>query len=92
MKQSAVEWLAENVDNLIPFMNNYIAKKFNELVEQAKDMERQQLIDCGNSCALMQHIHNDKINKMTESKIRQFAEEEHLTFGEKYFNENFKKL
>ncbi len=28
MNQSAVEWLAENVDNLIPFMNNNIAKKF----------------------------------------------------------------
>jgi len=91
MKQSAVEKLAENVDNLIPFMNDSIAKKFRELIEQAKDIERRQLIDCGNSCALMQHIHNDKINKMTESEIRQFAEEEHLTFGEEYYNENFLK-
>jgi hypothetical protein len=89
MEQSAVEWLAENVDNLIPFMNDNIAKKFRELIEQAKDIERRQLIDCGNSCALMQHIHNDKINKMTVSEIRQFAEEKHLTFGEEYYNENF---
>lgn len=62
------------------------------VAKELLDTERQQLIDCGNNCALKQHIHIDKINKMTESEIRQFAEEEHLTFGEEYFNENFKKL
>ena len=39
---TAVEWLAENIDNLIPYVNDDSAKKFNELVEQAKEMERQQ--------------------------------------------------
>jgi hypothetical protein len=87
MNQSAVEWLEEQLFELRNPTLNQI-----EILKQAKDMERQQFIDCGNSCALMQHIHNDKINKMTESEIRQFAEEEHLTFGEEYFNENFKKL
>ena len=42
MKQTAVEWLAENIDNLIPFMNDNIAKKFSELVQQAKEIEKQQ--------------------------------------------------
>jgi hypothetical protein len=42
MKQTAVEWLAENIDNLIPFMNDNIAKKFSELIEQSKEMEKQQ--------------------------------------------------
>ena len=84
MKQSAVEWLEQQYQKQITFLHR-------EDFEQAKDMERQQLIDCGNSCALKQHIHIDKINKMTESEIRQFAEEEHLTFGEEYFNETFKK-
>ena len=87
MTQSALEWLEEQLFELRNPTLNQI-----EILKQAKDMERQQLIDCGNSCALMQHIHNDKINKMTESEIRQFAEEEHLTFGEEYFNKNFKKL
>lgn len=84
MKQSAVEWLEQQYQKQITFLHR-------EDFEQAKDMERQQLIDCGNSCALKQHIHIDKINKMTESEIRQFAEKEHLTFGEEYFNETFKK-
>jgi hypothetical protein len=37
-----LEWLAENIDNLIPYVNDASAKKFNELVEQAKEMEEQQ--------------------------------------------------
>jgi len=42
MKKTAVEWLAENIDNLIPYVNDYSAKKFNELVKQAKEIEKQQ--------------------------------------------------
>ena len=45
MKQTAVEWLAENIDNLIPYLNDESAKKFNELVKQAKEMEKQQIFD-----------------------------------------------
>ena len=39
---TAVEWLAENIDNLIPYVNDDSAKKFNELVKQAKEIEKQQ--------------------------------------------------
>lgn len=51
--------------------------------------EKEQIIESGNSCALKQHLHNDRINKMTESEIRHFAKEEHLTFGEIYYNETY---
>jgi hypothetical protein len=85
MKQTAVEWLQEQLK-----INNYLSENAYWLIDKAKEMEKQQIIDAGNSCALMQHIHNDKINKMTETEIRQFAEEEHLTFGEQYYNETFK--
>jgi len=86
MKQTAIEWLETHF--------KYRSNGFNlleGLFNQAKEIEKQQIIDAGNSCALMQHIHIDKINKMTESEIRQFAKEKHLTFGEKYFNETFKE-
>jgi hypothetical protein len=86
MKQTAVEWFIEQLFELRNPTLNQI-----EMIKQAKEMEKEQIIDAGNSCALMQHIHNDKINKMTETEIRQFAEEEHLTFGEQYYNETFKK-
>jgi len=89
MKQTAVEYLHENyLDNPLSIEDVL----YNETVlKNAKEMEKEQLIDCGNACALLQYIHIDKINKMTESEIRQFAEEEHLTFGEQYYNETFKK-
>jgi len=42
---TAVEWFADKVDNLIPFISDNTSKKFCELVEQAKEMEKQQIID-----------------------------------------------
>jgi len=84
MKQTAVGWLMEK-------QNSQMGMLFECDINQAKEMEKQQIIDAGNSCALKQYLHIDKINKMSESEIRQFAEEEHLTFGEQYYNETFKK-
>ena len=84
MTQTAIDWLYNQLTD-----DWYDKKTSKHILEQANDMYRTQLIDCGNSCALKQHLHIDKINKMTESEIRQFAEEEHLTFGEEYYNETF---
>jgi hypothetical protein len=83
MKKSAVEFLENqyNSNGKLTPVDFY----------QAKEMEKQQIIDAGNSCALKLHLHIDKMIKMSESEIRQFAEEEHLTFGEQYYNETFNK-
>jgi hypothetical protein len=59
MKQTAVEWLAENIDNLIPYVNDDSAKKFNELVEQAKEMEKYQQ---GHSEEEVELIANEMVN------------------------------
>jgi hypothetical protein len=88
---TAVEWLVEQM-----LVCNYISKKqYNNckswLLQEAKEMEKEQIIEAGNSCALKQHLHNDRINKMTESELRQFAEEDALTFGEEFYNETYKK-
>jgi len=87
MKQTAVEWLEEKFKNSHANFINWSLENF----EQAKEMEKQQIIEAGNSCALRQYLHNDRVNKMTESEIRQFAEEKHLTFGEQYYKETFNK-
>lgn len=87
---TAVEFLEQEIFRKYKFtLQQLNCQPLEEAIEQAKDMYRTQLIECGNSCALKQHLHIDKINKMTESEIRQFAEEEHLTFGEAYYNETF---
>ena len=45
MKQTAIEWLWEQIDNSIPFQNIQTSQIFNGLLEQAKAMEKEQIID-----------------------------------------------
>ena len=42
MKETAVEWLWEQIDNTIPFQNIQTSQIFNGLLEQAKEMENEQ--------------------------------------------------
>jgi transcriptional regulator with PAS, ATPase and Fis domain len=42
-QQTAVEWFSDKLDELIPFVNEKTAIAFNKLVEQAKEMEKQQI-------------------------------------------------
>jgi hypothetical protein len=44
VKQTAVEWLWEQIDNTIPFQNIQTSQIFNGLLEQAKEMEKQEII------------------------------------------------
>jgi hypothetical protein len=43
--QTAVEWLWNEIDNLIPYQDINKAQQFNGLLEQAKATEKEQLID-----------------------------------------------
>ena len=88
MKQTAVEWFNEEINklNVGTDARVFIAKLF----EQAKGMEKQQIVDCGNTCAIKQHIHIEKVNKMTMDEMLEFANTKTLTFGEEYYNETFK--
>jgi hypothetical protein len=88
MKQTAVEWLFQELDNYYQMKGNVIKK---EILEQAKEMEKQQLIDCGNSCALMQYIHVDRVSKMSIEEVEKLSEEDNITLGEQYYEETFKK-
>ena len=85
---TAVEWLFQELDNYYQIKGNVIKK---EILKQAKEMEKQQLIDCGNTCAIKQHIHIEKVNKMTMDEMLEFANTKTLTIGEEYYNETFNK-
>jgi hypothetical protein len=61
------------------------------LFEEAKELEKQQIVDCGNSCAFKQHLHSDRINKMSMEELEQYNLEPSYTFGEEYYNETFNK-
>jgi hypothetical protein len=92
MKQSAVEWLVEELNNIkVWTKNDIILQKADILIEQAKEMEKKQIIEAGNTCALLQQIHIDKVNKMSLEELEKYAEEDVLTCGEQYYNETYNK-
>ena len=91
MKQTAVEWFIEQIEILIKNGYAFNLKFEEDFIEEAKDMERQQLIDCGNRCAIKQVIHNRKLDLMNLQQLEEFSKEENITFGEQYYNETFNK-
>ncbi len=89
MKQTAVEWLVDELQKA-----DYIPKDsviMDYVIKQANEMFEQQIINCGNSCALKQHLHSDRINKMTMEELEQYNLEPSYTFGEEHYSETFKK-
>ena len=89
MEQTAVEWLESKLSEFETIYDNLPSGLY-EYVNQAKEMEKQQIIDCGNSCALKQAIHNRKIDLMNLKQLEEFSKEENIAFGEQYYNETFK--
>jgi hypothetical protein len=83
MKQTAIQFLLENI--VITSSKNLV-----NIIKQSIEIEKQQLIDCGNTCALMQYIHVDKVSQMSIEEVEKLAEEDNITFGEQYYNETFK--
>jgi hypothetical protein len=77
MKQTAVEWLAEQINGLDTAVSlNYFKQK----VEQAKEMEKQQIIDASNESYL-----NSELIKRSVKNKKVFS------VGEQYYNETFKQ-
>jgi len=64
---------------------------YDKFIKPFLEMEKQQLIDCGNTCAIKQHIHIEKVNKMTMDEMLEFANTQTVTIGEEYYNETFNK-
>jgi hypothetical protein len=80
---TAVEWLYETLWKQTDFSLP------NNIFEHAKEMEKQQIVEAGNSCAIKQHLHNDMIDKMSNAEAMAFTQTDNLTFGEEYYNEKF---
>jgi len=87
---TAVQWLVKElgINDLVFSKNMPIT---NKIFQQAKEMEKQQIIDAGNSCAIKQHLHNDKVDKMSMDEMLEFANTQTITFGEQYYNDKFNK-
>ena len=51
-KQTAVEWLWEQIDELVPYEGISVSQRFNGLLEQAIAMEKEQIEDAWNNGGL----------------------------------------
>jgi hypothetical protein len=45
MKQTSIEWLWEEIDNLVPYQDINSAQQFYGLLEKAKEMHKQEIVD-----------------------------------------------
>ncbi len=89
MKQTAVEWLYERLERMIPRTDLYDIDK-REYFNQAKEMEKQQIIDCcintTQDCFRMtMEFMGQEIVFTEQDLINQKEEAEH------YYNETFNK-
>jgi hypothetical protein len=87
MKQTAVDFLINIIDQ--KDWINYTTEERLKVFEQAKEMEKQQIIDAGNRCALKQHLYSDRINEMSREELELYDLETSYTFGEEHYNETF---
>lgn len=82
--KTAVEWLYERLERMIPRTALYnIDKK--EYLEQAKEMEKQQIIDAYNNC-----IKDRYNNALVDMGFKEKSEKCYNT-GKEYYNETFNK-
>jgi hypothetical protein len=95
MKQTAVEQLGIAFRQWQKDWQNYEETgknkpvSYDEFIKPFLEMEKQQIIQAGNSCALKQHLHSDRINKMSMEELEQYNLEPSYTFGEEHYKETF---
>lgn len=84
-QQTSVEWYAGEKNNIVIQLRNnqitmdeYIRKDF-ELFDQAKEMERQQIVKAINTCD----------NLLIKNEIGIEANANGITLGEQYYNETY---
>ena len=76
MKKTAVEWLEENMDNLLMEGYKFNSKEADYLYLQAKEMEKQQI---------------ESAYKDSTSQFSNDARIDYPKSAEQYYNEKFKK-
>jgi hypothetical protein len=96
MKQTAVEqlgiafiqWEKDRYDFIKTGKDKPVS--YDKFIKPFLEMEKEQIIEAGNSCAFKQHLHSERINKMSMDELEQYDLEPSYTFGEEYYNETFK--
>ena len=68
-QQTAVEWFADKIDSIIPYCNEKTSYEFRKLLEEAKQMEKEQMIDFAfNTYYYISGIMKVPFNQISENK------------------------
>ena len=90
MQQTAVEWLEGQIKDIFYIAEaSEMTKKFKSVYDKAKQIEKQQIISAGNTCALKQTIYNRKVDLMSLEELKDLALKDAINVGEEYYNETF---
>jgi len=79
-QQTAIEW----------FYQRILAEDIKEVFEQAKAMEKEQIINAGNKCAQMHKEFMNMLDSLTTKDLYEMKIST-TTFGEQYYNETYNK-
>jgi hypothetical protein len=74
--QTAVDWFANEIDNLLPYVNEKTSKQFNDLLEKAKTIQQQHI----------EHSFDAGVSSVLKNFDKAYSDVD----GETYYKQNFK--
>jgi hypothetical protein len=86
-QQTAVEWYIEAISRLEKSLG---WETENDILNQAKAMEKEQIINAGNKCAQMHKEFMNMLDSLTTKDLYEMKINT-TTFGEQYYNETYNK-
>ena len=89
MKQTAIEWLEKQFVKLESTIG--VHGVMYELIEQAKEMEKEQMCDFAEFVAMYSDKNKNYLGDMLHAKSKYDGAERTIDLLEEYYNETFKK-
>jgi hypothetical protein len=87
MKQTAVEWLVEELQLYYEGQSKLV---YYEIIEQAKEMEKEQMCDFAEFVAMYSDKNKNYLGDMLHAKSKYDGAERTIDLLEEYYNETFK--
>ena len=92
-KETAIEWLIRMLYS--PACVGFISGRRvipHEIIKQALEKEKEQIIDAGNACSIKTIVHRENLDKMSEDELRNSLVEDTISHGEDYYNQTYNQI
>ena len=80
--QTAIDWLMDQY-------KKDDGKFLTGVYEQAKEKEKEQIIEAGNACSIKTIVHKEKLDEMSKDELRDSLVEDTISYGEDYYNQTY---